>query len=61
MAFRLRIDRCICERHRFSSDAGVQFGERIVAYLNQIGRVEGRVARIFPGGFAILLRFPINR
>jgi hypothetical protein len=39
----------------FASDAGVQFGERIVAYLNQIGRVEGRVARIFPGGFAIFL------
>ena len=31
-----------------SSAAGVQLGERIVAYLNQIGRVEGRVARIFP-------------
>jgi PilZ domain len=42
----------------FSSDAGVQFGERIVAYLNQIGRVEGRVARIFPGGFAIQMNVP---
>ena len=31
----------------FSADAGVQPGERIVAYLNQIGRVEGRVTRIF--------------
>jgi hypothetical protein len=36
-----------------SSEADVQPGERIVAYLNQIGRVEGRVARTFPGGFAI--------
>ena len=31
----------------FSSDAGVQPGERIVAYLNQIGRVQGVVARHF--------------
>jgi len=36
-----------------SSEADVQPGERIVAYLNQIGRVEGRVVRTFPGGFAI--------
>src|SRR6476661_1512988 len=42
----------------FSSDAGVQLGERIVAYLNQIGRVEGRVARIFPTGFAIQMNVP---
>jgi len=42
----------------FSSDAGVQPGERIVAYLNQIGRVEGRVARIFSGGFAIQMNVP---
>src|ERR1700727_4028187 len=42
----------------FSSHAGVQNGERIVAYLNQIGRVEGRVARIFPGGFAIQMNVP---
>jgi hypothetical protein len=42
----------------FSADAGVQPNERIVAYLNQIGRVEGRVARIFPGGFAIQMAVP---
>ncbi len=45
----------------FSSDAGVQHGERIVAYLNQIGRVEGRVARIFPGGFAIQMNVPASQ
>ena len=33
-------------------------GERIVAYLNQIGRVEGRVTRIFPDGFAIQMQVP---
>jgi hypothetical protein len=42
----------------FSSEAGVQFGERIVAYLNQIGRIEGKVARRFPGGFAIQMNLP---
>jgi PilZ domain-containing protein len=40
----------------FASDAGVLHGERIVAYLNQIGRIEGRVARTFEGGFAIQMR-----
>jgi hypothetical protein len=37
----------------FSSDAAVERGERIVAYINQIGRIEGKVARIFAGGFAV--------
>jgi hypothetical protein len=36
-----------------ASEAGVHPGERIVAYLNQIGRIEGKVARTFAGGFAI--------
>src|ERR1700728_723671 len=42
----------------FSSDAGVQPNERIVAYLNQIGRVEGRVTQIFTRGFAIQMNVP---
>jgi hypothetical protein len=42
----------------FVSDAEVQPGQRIVAYLNQVGRLEGTVARIFPGGFAVQLRLP---
>jgi PilZ domain len=42
----------------FSSDAGVQPGVRIVAYLNQIGRIEGRVARTFPTGFAVQMTLP---
>ena len=42
----------------FASDAGVQAGERIVAYLNQIGRVEGRVTQIFTRGFAIQMNVP---
>jgi PilZ domain len=42
----------------FSSDATVQPGERIVAYLNQIGRIEGKVARTFAGGFAVQMSLP---
>jgi hypothetical protein len=39
----------------FSSDATVQPGERIIAYVNQIGRIEGTVTRKFAGGFAVQL------
>jgi hypothetical protein len=42
----------------FSSEAGVQPGERIIAYLNQIGRIEGRVARTFATGFAVQTTLP---
>jgi hypothetical protein len=42
----------------FAAEAEVQPGERIVTYLNQVGRLEGVVARIFPGGFAIQTRLP---
>ena len=42
----------------FRSDAPVRPTERIVAYLNQVGRLEGTVARVFPGGFAIQMRLP---
>ena len=42
----------------FAADEPVTLGERIVAYLTQIGRVEGRVARDFPGGFAIAMKLP---
>lgn len=28
-------------------------GEKIIAYFDQIGGLEGRVVRIFPGGFAV--------
>ena len=42
----------------FAAEAGVQPGERIVAYLNQIGRVEGQVTQIFSRGFAIRMNVP---
>ena len=31
-------------------------GERVVAYLDHLSRVEGRIARLFDGGFAVELR-----
>ena len=42
----------------FESDERVELGERIVAYLNTLGRVEGRVVREFLGGFAIQMKLP---
>jgi hypothetical protein len=45
----------------FASEAGVQSGERIVTYLNQVGRLEGTVARAFPRGFAIQMKLPLAK
>ena len=42
----------------FTADEAVEFGERIVAYVDHVGRVEGRVARDFSGGFAIAMKLP---
>lgn len=36
-------------------------GERVVLYLDQIGRLEGRVARAFPSGFAIEFLMPSTK
>lgn len=38
------------------SPVDVETGERIVAYLDEIGGIEGEVVRVFEGGFAIALR-----
>jgi PilZ domain len=45
----------------FQSDAGVEVGERIVAYLVHLGRLEGTVVRTFPGGFAIRMKLPATK
>ena len=37
----------------FSSPVAVQDGERIIAYLDQIGGIEGTVVRVTDGGFAL--------
>lgn len=42
----------------FSADERVEIAERIVAYLDHVGRVEGRVVREFQGGFAIAMKLP---
>lgn len=34
----------------------VEIGERIVAYFDEIGGIEGHVVRTFPGGFALALK-----
>jgi hypothetical protein len=34
----------------------VELGERIVAYLDELGGLEGKVTRVFEGGFAIELK-----
>jgi hypothetical protein len=38
------------------SPVEVELGERIVAYLDEIGGIEGEVVRVFEGGFAISLK-----
>jgi hypothetical protein len=42
----------------FAAEASVTLGERIIAYLAQVGRVEGLVRRQFPDGFAISMNLP---
>src|SRR5579863_6676407 len=42
----------------FAADERVEIGERIIAYLTHIGRIEGRVVREFQGGFAISMKVP---
>jgi c-di-GMP-binding flagellar brake protein YcgR len=43
----------------FAGLAKGRIGERVVAYLTQIGRVEGTIARHFDEGFAIQMRLPV--
>ena len=43
----------------FAALAKGRIGERVVAYLNQIGRVEGTVTRHFDQGFAIQMKLPV--
>ncbi|QDG77033.1 PilZ domain-containing protein [Labrenzia sp. PHM005] len=38
-----------------------QVGERIVAYLDHISRVEGRISRLIDGGFAVELRNTVRK
>lgn len=42
-----------------ATDEHVDMAERIVVYLDHVGRVEGRVVREFQGGFAIAMKLPL--
>lgn len=38
-----------------------QPGERVIAYLDQIGRIEGRIARLLENGFALTMNLPLMK
>jgi PilZ domain len=42
----------------FAAEESAGLGETVVAYLGQIGRVQGIVRRQFDGGFAISMKLP---
>ena len=37
------------------ASASGRVGERVIAYIDYIGRVEGKIIRIFPTGFAMMI------
>ena len=43
------------------TDADGRRGERVIAYIDQIGRIEGRIVRIASFGFALELDMPALR
>ena len=38
-----------------------RIGERVVSYLDHIGRVEGTIARLFESGFAVRVNVPLMK
>ena len=38
-----------------------EVGERVIVYIDQMGRIEGRIVRHVEGGFAIKFRGPLAR
>lgn len=38
-----------------------EIGEKVIAYIDHIGRVEGRIARWVPGGFAMTIEAPLRK
>jgi PilZ domain-containing protein len=38
-----------------------RMGERVIAYLDHIGRLEGPIVRTFPNGFALMILTPEHR
>ena len=42
----------------FFTPVRLALGEKVIAYLDQVGRIEGIVARVFDNGFAIQMALP---
>jgi hypothetical protein len=42
----------------FAAEERVEIGEKIIAYIAQVGRVQGIVRRLAPTGFAIAMTLP---
>lgn len=40
---------------------GARIGERVIAYIDHIGRIEGEVVREIEGGFAIRINAPLRK
>jgi hypothetical protein len=38
-----------------------QVGERVIAYVDHIGRIEGHISRLFDGGFAVTLSCTLRK
>ncbi len=34
-------------------------GDRVIAYLDVVGRIDGKIARLFDGGFSVVFRVPM--
>jgi len=45
----------------FITPVGAEIGDRVVAYIDHIGRIEGSVSRIFEGGFAIRIAATVRK
>jgi c-di-GMP-binding flagellar brake protein YcgR len=39
----------------------IPVGERVVLYLDQVGRIEGHVSRAFEGGFAMIIESTVHK
>jgi uncharacterized protein YlzI (FlbEa/FlbD family) len=44
-----------------SAPAHGYIGERVIIYLDQIGRIEGKIARLLPNGFAVALSATVRK
>lgn len=45
----------------FSTGGAGRLGERVIAYVDHVGRLDGRIARVKPDGFALRFDAPPNK